>query len=89
MSKDDTQTITNTLRKLIIETVENTKPVAICFGNITSISPLTILVELKMPLSMAQLILTETVRKKELKIGDKMILIRMQGGQKFVVVDRM
>ncbi|GAA0229952.1 DUF2577 domain-containing protein [Metaclostridioides mangenotii] len=86
---DENGKIYDTIKEAALTAVEASKPVAICFGNITSISPLTILVELKMPLSMAQLILTETVRKKELKIGDKMILIRMQGGQKFVVIDRM
>jgi hypothetical protein len=86
---DENGNIYDTIKEAALTAVETSKPVAICFGNITSISPLTILVELKMPLSTAQLILTETVRKKELKTGDKMILIRMQGGQKFVIVDRM
>lgn len=89
MSKDETQTITNTLRKLIIETVENTKPTAIFFGTITRLYPLAIQVDAKLIIPTANLVLTETVKMKELKVGDEMILIRKHGGQKFVVIDRM
>jgi hypothetical protein len=89
MSKDETQTITNTLRKLIIETVENIKPTAIFFGTITRLSPLKIQIDAKLIIPTANLVLTETVKMKELKVGDEMILIRKHGGQKFVVVDRM
>lgn len=89
MAKDETQTITDTLKKLILETIENTKPTTIVIGKITKLSPFTIQADVKMPLTSTFLILTETVRDKELKIGDKMILIRIKGGQRYVVVDRM
>lgn len=89
MSKDETQTITNTLRKLILETVENTKPTAIFFGTITKSSPLEIQIDAKLTIPTANLVLTETARMKKLKVGDEMIIIRKHSGQKFVVIDRM
>ena len=124
------------------------KPVEVCFGKVTSISPMQILVDQKFTLGAAQLVLTRNVtdfetnitmnwesesslsththtvnvvgsdsdgdsinisieskptnlahiheitgRKKitvhnGLVVGDEVILIRQQGGQKYVVVDR-
>ena len=106
------------------------KPVEICFGKVTSASPLKILVEQKMTLGKEQLILTRNVTDFKtsitggniqnyyytgsnlsgsapvspshvhamgklqitvhngLVVGDEVILLRQQGGQKYVVVDR-
>ena len=63
-------------------------PVAVCFGKVTSISPLKILVEQKIPLGTAQLALTKTVVEDALQTGDEVILLRVQVGQKYVVMDK-
>lgn len=110
------------IKKASIEAVESTKPVAVYFGTVTSISPLQINAEQKMKLGKSQLILSRNVTdyktkitvdwlsehsledtlthkhsivgKKEitvhnsLVVGDKVILVRQQEGQKFVVLDR-
>lgn len=119
--------IAKKIKRAAIEAQESTKPVEICFGKVTSASPLKILVEQKLPLGEGQLILTRNVtdfttevtvdwntenkgggsgyasyethkhpikgRKKitvhnGLVVGDEVILIRQQGGQKYIVVDR-
>ena len=41
-----------------------------------------------MTLGTLQLILTERVTENGLEEGDQVILIRMQGGQKYIVLDR-
>ena len=119
------------IKKAAVEAVNATKPAEICFGKVTSISPLQILVEQKMTLGKAQLVLsrnvtdykthisggniqnyyyagtksdasavsvepshTHAVGKIEitvhngLVVGDEVILIRQQGGQKYAVWDR-
>lgn len=118
-------------------------PVSVCFGKVTSAEPLKILVEQKITLGSAQLVLTRnvidydasvtvdwqtetalgthshTVKSEEstedaelntnevdlshnhkldgrktmtihnaLQTGDKVVLLRVQGGQKYVVMDR-
>lgn len=80
-------------------------PVNVCFGKVTSASPLKILVEQKITLGSAQLVLTRHVTdydvdvtisdKKQimtihnaLQVDDKVVLLRVQGGQKYVVMDR-
>ena len=119
--------LVRTIKRAAVEAVEATKPVEICFGKVTGVSPLKILVEQKMTLGKAQLVLTRSVtdfttevtvdwvtenksdgigdssfashnhaitgRKKitvhnGLVVGDEVILFRQQGGQKYLVVDR-
>lgn len=93
-------------------------PVTICFGKVTSTSPLKVLVDQKMTLGAAQLTLTRNVTDYETKVtvewetdvseahehkvkgkkkmiihnslvvGDELLLLRQQGGQKYIVVDR-
>ena len=124
------------IKKAALEAGENSKPCAVMFGKVTSVSPLKINVEQKMTLTSAQLILSRNVTdfkvnmtfdhytenhkhthtisdtytgggsaseethkhqvkgKKEvtvhnsLIVGDNVVLMRMQGGQKYVVWDR-
>ena len=93
-------------------------PVTVCFGKVMSTAPLQILVDQKMTLGIAQLVLTRNVTDYEtevavewetevsethvrmltekkkmtvhnaLIVGDDVILIRQQGGQKYIVIDR-
>lgn len=123
----DAVELLKTIKKAAIEAVQASKPAEICFGKVTSASPLKILVDQKMTLGKGQLVLTRNVtdfqtevtvdwltenksggsgydafanhnhsikgRKKitvhnGLGVGDEVILIRQQGGQKYVVVDR-
>ena len=130
----DAVELTKAIKRAAVDAVKAEKPVEICFGKVKGISPLKILVEQKMLLGSAQLILshhltdykiqmtvdhyTEDIAddgqntnvdadlsslmshchaykgKKEftvhngLGIGDEVILIRQQGGQKYIVVDK-
>lgn len=115
------------VKRAALEAVEASNPMQVCFGTVTSVSPLKITVDQKKVLSSAQLLLTNNVRdfsfnmvvdhltenesggagdaafashrhkykgtKKfkvllGLKAGEKVILIRCNGGQKFLVLDR-
>jgi hypothetical protein len=124
------------IKKAALDAVEASKPCAVMFGKVTSISPLKVNVEQKLTLTEAQLILTRNVTdfktnitvdhytendthshsytddgsssttgsnthkhqvkgKKEitvhnsLVVGDTVLLLRMQGGQQYVVWDRL
>lgn len=120
-----------TIKRAALDAVKASKPVEVCFGKVTSASPLKILVEQKLPLGEGQLILTRNVTNFKtyitggnvknyyytgndtdggtalvvpshvhaigkvqitvhngLVVGDEVILIRQQGGQKYIVVDR-
>lgn len=115
------------VKRAAVEAVEASNPMQVCFGTVTSVSPLKITVDQKKILTSAQLLLTNNVRdfsvdmivdheteetsggsgdaefeshlhaykgKKKfrvllgLKSGEKVILLRCNGGQKFIVLDR-
>lgn len=115
------------IKQAALDAVEAKKPVNVCYGKVTSVSPLKIFVDQKLLLESAQLVLTRNVTdfktyvtvdwasgyrsggsgeaafashnhgitgKKEitvhngLGVGDEVILIRQQDGQKYIVVDR-
>ena len=100
----------NTLIKLIkrtaVDAVLAKKPMSMCYGEVVSVKPLKIQVDLKMILTKAQLILTGAVQNhtvelskdsnskekytvhNDLKVGEKVYLLRCDGGQKFIVLDR-
>lgn len=147
----DINALVRTIKQAAVEAVEAKKPMAMCLGEVVSVSPLKITVDQKMTLTTAQLMLTNAVRdytvymtvdhttgsalgsidlahqhaysgatsgddtfsgntesaggvslshtrsyagKKKytvhlgLKKGEKVILLRCDGGQQFIVLDR-
>lgn len=97
----------NTIKVAATEAVDASKPTQICFGKVTSTSPLLkILVDQKLLLDSTFLVLTRNVTDHKTKItesgsssvsvtihnsltvGEEVILLRMQGGQKYIVIDR-
>jgi hypothetical protein len=126
-SLPDAVELVKIIKKAALEAVEASKPVQMSFGKVTSASPLKILVEQKLTLGKAQLVLSRNVTdyttevtidwgtesksggsgydafashthavkgKKKitvhngLVVGDEVILLRQQGGQKYIVVDK-
>lgn len=85
---------------------EAKNPVNVCYGKVTSEAPLKILVEQRITLGTAQLVLTRNVTDYDmtitenniqkiikvnnaLKSGEEVLLLRVQGGQQYIVIDRM
>lgn len=85
----DIEGLLKIIKKAAVDAVNAEKPAAVCFGKVICALPLRISVEQKMTLGEAQLILTNTVKENELSAGDSVCLLRMQGGQKYVVVDKL
>jgi hypothetical protein len=92
------------IKKAAIEAVKATNPAEVCFGKVTSASPLKVYVDQKLTLTEKQLVLCRNVTDYEtmitftekrkaiihnrLVVGDEVILFREQGGQRYIVVDR-
>ncbi|GFN35827.1 DUF2577 domain-containing protein [Tepidimicrobium xylanilyticum] len=111
------------IKQAALEAVENSSPMGIAYGTVTSVSPLEINVEQRMNIKGDMILLTSNVidseveievndmteealtspynhkheykgtkkhiHKKGLKVGEKVLLIRVQGGQKYIVLDRL
>lgn len=77
------------------------RPVEISIGTVTSVSPVSVILDQRLPLTSDFLILTSYVEPLKVHIGgtdymvrpglqidDKVVLVRVQGGQQYVVLDK-
>ena len=79
----------NVIKNCALEAVEANKPTKVEFGVVVSSAPLKISVGQKLMLTGDFLVLTKTVITDALSVGDKVLLLQMQGGQVYVVVDKL
>jgi hypothetical protein len=79
--------LTALIKKVALDAFHASKPTAICFGTVTATNPLSIRISQLLELSSPTLIPTSAVKDK-LAVGDEVILIRQQGGQKYLVLDK-
>jgi hypothetical protein len=73
------------IKKTALEAVENTKPTSVFFGTVESKSPIEVRVHQKLLLTEEDFVATEKL--SELEEGDKLAILRLQGGQNFIVLD--
>jgi len=84
------QELLQIIKKAAMDAVETSNPMQIAFGTIESVNPLIVKIEQKASFEEFFLIQTETFKRyTDKKIGDKLVLIRMQGGQQYLILDRM
>lgn len=89
------------IKQAAVDAVNATSPADFMGGTVVSISPLKIKIDQKLTLGVAQLQLTRNVTKytvrmngtdveidNSLESGDKVILAKCQGGQRYIVIDK-
>lgn len=87
----DTESILVMIKQAAIDAIEAMQPCRIVYGKITSLSPLKIAVDQKLVLTAAQLSFTQTGKtfiNAQTQTGAKVAMIRQQGGQSYLVVDK-
>lgn len=72
------------IKEAAMEAVEQAEPTAVVCGTITQVEPLTIKVGTKITLTKEFLMVTKEV-KLGLTVG-RVILLRLQGGQKYLIL---
>jgi hypothetical protein len=90
------------IKKASLGAVSNTNPVAFSYGTVVAAQPLQIQVEQRFILTGQALIVPESVMEswaelegkrillhRGLEAGDRVLLVRMQGGQSYIVLDRL
>ena len=87
------------VRKTVIETVDRSKPSGVYFGKVISVKPIQISVDQKLILTEEFIVLGRYITEfsvdctidgetwRGLRKGDKLLLFREQGGQRYCVVD--
>lgn len=76
------------IKNVAVKAVEATNPVHVLFGTVVSESPLEVQIHQKLKLTEEFLVITERVTQTNLKRGNKVVLLRVQGGQQFIVLDK-
>lgn len=75
------------IKRAGVGAVEANQPVAVMYGTVTKLNPLEVLVEQRLPLTRDFLIVPERLAG-HFELGEKYILIRVQGGNQFLIMDR-
>lgn len=91
------------IKAVALDATESTYPVQVVYGTVVSADPLKVKLSQQVTLSGKQLILTESVCEQDydsdvsgitltvkagLKVGEVVLMLRMQGGQKYIILDR-
>lgn len=90
------------IKKASLGAVGNTNPVAFSYGTVMEAAPLKIQVDQRFILSGNALVLPESVMESKIELngqevvlrpglaaGDRVLMVRMQGGQSYIVLDRL
>lgn len=90
------------IKQAALEAVRESDPTTVTFGTVTKADPLEVNVDQHKTLTKEFLLVPESLTKKEiellqekvviredLKVGDKVLLLRIQGGQKYIILDRL
>ena len=64
------------------------RPADWCYGKVISLSPFQVQIDQKLPLKKEFLAVRTGVSASSLKVGDKLILLRKQGGQEYLILDK-
>lgn len=76
------------IKQNAINAIEAGKPVEICFGKVVSCSPFRVQLEQKIILEKKDLLVRYGITTKSFESGQKLILFRCQGGQQYLIFDR-
>lgn len=64
------------------------KPCDVVIGTIVSESPLKVRINQKMALTSNFVSMTQTAKSRLLKNGDKVLMLRQSGGQRYYIMDK-
>ncbi|ANY76634.1 hypothetical protein BBD41_19240 [Paenibacillus ihbetae] len=90
------------IKKASLSAVGSTNPVSVLYGTVTSVNPLEVNVDQRFSLTEDFLVIGESMTeyklnidgqdvliRKGLELGDTVLLLRYQGGQTYLVLDRL
>ena len=86
MSDSSMQKFHKLIKEIALKAVEASAPVKVLFGTVESVSPLAVRVEQKLLLPEEFFIQTAAVQG--LQPGDRLVLMQVQGGQSFLIFDK-
>lgn len=76
------------IKQIAAGVFEAKKPMEVCFGTVQSLSPFKIRLDQKNTLGKGYFIVRAGVTAQSFEVGDTLILLRVQGGQQYLIYDR-
>lgn len=76
------------IKQIAAGVFEAKKPVEVCFGTVQSLSPFKIRIDQKKILGKEYFIVRAGVTAQSFEVGNTLILLRVQGGQQYLIYDR-
>lgn len=83
--------ITNKIKEIVINYINYANLSDIVFGTVVASNPIKIKLDTSSNLQIGEpfIIVTDKFKKEPLEGGNKIVLIKAKGGQKFVILDKL
>lgn len=78
----------NAMKQIAENVFTAMRPADWCYGKVISLSPFQVQIDQKLPLKKEFLAVHTGVSASSFKVGDKLILLRKQGGQEYLILDK-
>lgn len=78
----------NAMKQIAENVFEARRPADWCYGKVISLDPLQVQIDQKLPLKKEFLAVRTGVSASSFKVGDRLILLRKQGGQEYLILDK-
>ena len=78
----------NAMKQIAENVFTAMRPADWCYGKVISLSPFQVQIDQKLPLKKEFLAVRTGVSASSFKVGDVLILIRKQGGQQYLILDK-
>lgn len=78
----------NAMKQIAENVFTAMRPADWCYGKVISLSTFQVQIDQKLPLKKEFLAVRTGVSASSFKVGDKLILLRKQGGQEYLILDK-
>ena len=78
----------NAMKQIAENVFEARRPADWCYGKVISLDPFQVQIDQKLPLKKEFLAIRTGMSTSSFKVGDKLILLRKQGGQEYLILDK-
>ena len=78
----------NAMKQIAENVFTAMRPADWCYGKVISLDPFQVQIDQKLPLKKEFLAVRTGVSASSFKVGDKLILLRKQGGQEYLILDK-
>ena len=78
----------NAMKQIAKDVFDTLQPADWCYGKVISLDPFQVQIDQKLALKKEFLAVRTGMSASSFKVGDKLILLRKQGGQEYLILDK-